>query len=37
MNNRQKEESSKLDQIFLNKIYLNENKAYREEKIKLEK
>ena len=37
MNNRQKEESTKLDQKTLIKIDLNENEANREERIKLEK
>jgi hypothetical protein len=37
MKNRQKEESTKLDQKTLIKIDLNENEANREERIKLEK
>ena len=37
MSNRQKEESTKLDQKTLIKIDLNENEANREERIKLEK
>ena len=37
MTNRQKEESTKLDQKTLIKIDLNENEANREERIKLEK
>jgi len=37
MKNKQKEESTKLDQKTLIKIDLNENEANREEKVKLEK
>jgi len=37
MSNRQKEESTKLDQKTLIKIDLNENEANREERIKLDK
>ena len=37
MSNRQKEESTKLDQKTLIKIDLNENEANREERVKLEK